>query len=84
MIPGIMGPMIMSPPNGTPQRCALVQNSDNTVINIIVADPAVDPAPEGCTLVVLPDDSPVSFGWIYDPATGQFTDPNPPAPEPTA
>lgn len=19
------------------------------------------------------------FGWIYDPATGQFTDPNPPA-----
>lgn len=73
------GPMQMVQPNGTPQRCALVQNSDNTVINIIVADPSVDPAPEGCTLVALPDDSPVSFGWIYDPATGQFTDPNPPA-----
>lgn len=61
-------------------RCALVQNSDETVINIIMADPAVDPAPEGCTLVGLPDDSSVSFGWIYNPSTGQFTDPNPPAP----
>ena len=78
------GPMQMVQPNGTPQRCALVQNSDNTVINLIMADPAVDPAPEGCTIVGLPDDSPVSFGWVYDPATGQFTDPNPPAPEPTA
>lgn len=57
---------------------ALVDIQTNIVINIIVADPAVDPAPEGCTLVGLPDDSPVSFGWIYDPATGQFTDPNPP------
>jgi hypothetical protein len=76
----IGGPMQMAPVNGNPQRCALVQNSDNTVINIIMADPSVDPAPAGCTLVGLPDDSPVSFGWIYDPATGQFTDPNPPAP----
>lgn len=80
MIPGMMGPMIPAPVNGNPQRCALVQNSDNTVINIIVADPKEDPAPEGCTIVGLPDDSPVSFGWIYDPATGQFTDPNPPTP----
>ena len=63
-----------------PQNCALVQNSNNTVINIIVADPAVDPAPEGCTIVGLPADSPVTFGWLYDPATGQFTDPNPPTP----
>ena len=75
------GPMIPAPVNGNPQRCALVQNSDETVINIIMADPAVDPAPEGCTLVALPDDSPVSFGWIYDPATGTFTDPNPPPSE---
>ena len=63
---------------------ALVDIQTNIVINIIVADPAVDPAPEGCILVGLPDDSPVTFGWIYDPATGQFTDPNPTAPEPTA
>jgi hypothetical protein len=58
-------------------RCAVVQNSNDIVINIIIADPALDPAPEGCTLVGLTDDSPVTFGWIYDPATGQFTDPNP-------
>jgi hypothetical protein len=63
---------------------AVVQNSNETVINVIVADPSVDPAPEGCTLVALPEGSPVTFGWIYDPITGQFTDPNPPAPEPTA
>jgi hypothetical protein len=72
--------MQMVQPNGTPQGCALVQSSNNTVVNLIVADPLVDPAPEGCILVGLPDDSPVSFGWIYNPADGSFTDPNPPAP----
>jgi hypothetical protein len=97
MIPGMFGgPMMPAPVNGTPQRCAIVQNSDNTVINIIVSDPAVDPAPEGCILVGIANNVDVNFGWIYDPATGQFTDPNPqppeelsvdpnsPAPEPTA
>jgi hypothetical protein len=54
---------------------AVVQNSNETVINVIVADPAIDPAPDGCTLVALPENSPVTFGWIYDPATGQFTAP---------
>jgi hypothetical protein len=54
---------------------AVVQNSNETVINIIVADPSVDPAPEGCTLVALPEGSPVTFGWIYDPANGTFTAP---------
>ena len=58
---------------------ALVDIQTNIVINIIVADPAVDPAPEGTLMIALPADSPVSFGWIYDPATGQFTDPNPPS-----
>jgi len=59
-------------------RCALVDSS-NMVVNIIMADPVIDPAPEGCSLVGLPDNSLVSFGWIYDPTTGQFTDPNPPS-----
>jgi hypothetical protein len=63
---------------------AVVQNNDETVINIIVADPAIDPAPEGCTLIALPEGSPVTFGWIYNPSNGTFTDPNLPAPEPTA
>ena len=66
-----MGPMIMSPVNGTPQNCALVDSATNIVVNIIVADPAVDPAPEGCTIIGIPDDSPVSFGWIYDPEIGR-------------
>jgi hypothetical protein len=62
-------------------RCAVVQNSDSTVVNLIMADPSVDPAYEGTILVGLPDDSPVNIGWIYDPATGQFTDFNPPVEE---
>ena len=60
-------------------RCALVDAQTNIVINIIVADPAVDPAPEGTLLIGLPADSPVTFGWVYNPSTGQFTDPNPPS-----
>jgi hypothetical protein len=62
-------------------RCAVVQTSDNIVVNLIMADPSVDPAPEGTTLVGLPDNSLVSMGWIYAPDTGQFTDPNPPVEE---
>ena len=73
------GPMILAPVNGSPQTCALVQVGDNIVINMIIADPSVDPVPDGCLLIGLPPDSPVTFGWIYDPATGQFTDPNPPS-----
>lgn len=57
-------------------RSAVVK--DNIVVNVIMANPDVDPAPEGCILIKLFDDNPVSKGWIYDPATGQFTDPNPP------
>jgi hypothetical protein len=72
------GPMMMAPVNGNPQTCALVQNSNETVVNMIVADPAVDPAPEGYTIVGLPEGSPVTFGWIYNPTDGTFTDPNPP------
>lgn len=64
-------------------RCALVNDRTNIVENLIVADPAVDPAPTGYILVGIPDDSPVAVGWIYDPATQTFTNPNPPAPEPT-
>lgn len=63
------------------QRCALVNSATNIVENLIVADPAVDPAPDGYVIIGLPADSPVTMGWIYDPATGTFTDPNPPAPE---
>lgn len=56
-------------------RCALVNASTNIVENLIMADPATDPAPVGYVIIGLPDDSPVAVGWIYDPATGQFTEP---------
>lgn len=65
------------------QRCALINSTTNIVENVIIADPSTDPAPAGYIIIGLPEDSPVSFGWIYDPATQTFTDPNPPAPEPT-
>lgn len=55
------------------QRCALVNSTTNYVENIIMADPALDPAPQGYIIVGLPDDSPVAIGWQYDPATGQFS-----------
>lgn len=73
----------MASVNGTPQRCALVNLTTNIVENLIIADPAVDPAPEGYIIVGLPDDSPVAVGWIYDDATETFINPNPPQPEPT-
>lgn len=61
-------------------NCALVDEQTDLVVNIIVADPAVDPAPAGMLMIALPPDSGVSIGWIYDPNTGQFIDPNPPVP----
>lgn len=70
-----IGQQIMS---GNPERCALVNSITNIVENIIIADPAVDPAPDGYVIIGLPANSAVSSGWIYDPATGQFTDPNAP------
>lgn len=70
--------MIMSHVNGTPQKCAVIQSSDNTVINLIIADPSFDIAPEGAIIIGVSDDNSVSLGWQYDSSTGEFTDPNPP------
>lgn len=56
---------------------ALVDQQTNLVVNIIVANPDVDPVPSGMLMIKLPDDSSVSIGWIYSPETGQFTDPFP-------
>lgn len=61
-----------------PQNCAFVRNSDNKVINVIVADPTVDVAPEGYAIIALPAESPVTFDWVYDPITQQFSDQNQP------
>jgi len=56
-------------------RCALINQSTNIVENIIIADPSVDPAPDGYLIIGLPEDSPVAIDWVYDPATGQFSKP---------
>jgi hypothetical protein len=53
-------------------RCAVVDASNN-VINVIVADPETDLAPDGCTLIALRDDSPVQVGWKYSLAKNRFT-----------
>lgn len=58
-------------------RCAVV-DQQNVVVNIIVADPNVDTAPEGMTLVETDTAGP---GWVWDGET--FTDPTPPEPAPT-
>lgn len=47
-------------------RCALVDNNTNLVVNLIIADPAVDPAPSDSTLISLSDDNPVSIGWAWN------------------
>ena len=73
----MFGAMIMSQVNGNPQQCALVNASTNIVENIIIADPAVDPAPNGYILISVAGTE-VAMGWIYDPNTGTFTNPNPP------
>lgn len=55
-------------------RCAVVQYSDNVVVNIILADPT-DTPPDGCFLVAVSDDQFLDIGWIYDPETGTFSPP---------
>lgn len=54
---------------------------DNIIQTICVwnGDTSIWNPPEG-TITVAVGDMSVSSGWIYDPATGQFTDSNPPAP----
>lgn len=56
-------------------RAAVVQTSNNTVANVILADASVDVPPYGCFLVDL-DNDPCEIGWTYDPVTGVFTDPS--------
>jgi hypothetical protein len=62
------------------KTAAVVDAVSNIVISIIMADAEHDPAPEGCFLIDVTN-TPCAVGWIYDPATGTFTDPNPPQSE---
>ena len=60
-------------------RAAVIDLQTNVVDNIIVADAKVDPAPEGFFLIDVTDVF-CGIGWIYDPQTGEFTNPVPPEP----
>lgn len=62
-------------------NCAVVEQDTLIVINIIVADPVIDPPPAGCVLIGLSPDQLCNIGWIYDPATNTFSNPNPPPAE---
>lgn len=56
-------------------RAAVVDPITNIVINMIVADPSIHPAPPGYLLIDVTN-MPCEMGWIYDPVTGTFSDPN--------
>lgn len=56
-------------------RAAVVDLITLIVANTIVADAALDAAPDG-TLLVDVTDVPCDIGWVYDPTTGTFSDPN--------
>lgn len=61
-----------------PSRAAVVY--EGVVINIIMANADVDPAPPDCILVDVTDRE-CDIGWLYDYNTDTFTDPNPPPPD---
>lgn len=46
---------------------AAVVKPDGSIINFIVADADVDPAPDGCILVnIVPESTPIPWDWIWD------------------
>jgi hypothetical protein len=46
---------------------AAVVIPDGSIINFIVADADVDPAPEGCILVnIVPEDRPINYDYTWD------------------
>lgn len=55
--------------------CAVVQISDNIVVNKIVAEPT-DLAPNDTYLVVIPDGVMCDMGWTWNKT--EFVNPNPP------
>lgn len=59
-----------------------VIDQNNVAVNFILWDGVspYDPG-EGLSLVVINDGVEYGPGWIYDPATQTFTNPNPPEPE---
>jgi hypothetical protein len=61
-------------------RVAVVRETDNTVINIIVAEVS-DPSQGGCFHVDV-DNHACGIGWTYDPVLIDFVPPPEPPAEP--
>ena len=55
-------------------RSAVVDLATNVVVNIIVADAAIDAAPAECVLIDI-NAIACDIGWLYDPSTHTFADP---------
>jgi hypothetical protein len=49
-------------------RCGIVNSETRAIVEIIEADPAVDPAPAGHEIVALDDH--VTFGWLHSRKRG--------------
>jgi len=55
-------------------NAAVVDDQTNIVLNKIVADATIDPAPDGTYLVNIPDGVMCDIGWLWDGTN--FVDPN--------
>ena len=53
-----------------------MENVTNIVDNIVVANSLDDWGQPGTFAIDVTDGPPCAPGWIYDPATGLFTDPS--------
>lgn len=56
-------------------RCALVQTSDNKVINVIVAEVGVYIPADGFMVVDIENFPYADIGWFYDPVLVDFVPP---------
>lgn len=57
-------------------NAAVVDQATNIVVNKIVAEAGVDPAPDGTYLVNIPDGVMCDIGWLWDGTS--FINPEPP------
>lgn len=54
-------------------KAAVVDLQTMIVLNIIMADASVDPAPDGCELIDVTNGPECNIGWVYDSASGTFS-----------
>jgi len=59
-------------------RWAVVRTADNVVVNVIEWDGVRPYTPPAGTQLVDGTGKDVGPGWVYDPATGDFVDPDSP------